>query len=785
MKIFLFIGILLAFAACGRTNDMGGRLPMLITDWTGIVDDEFEKDYGEIIEVIGNDQPVPQHIAAVMLDAIGHSLGEYEQGEMLTLSHARDIMQRVHPAGKAIYITEDNRDAYISYALWVELYMQLINLHDKRHGIQEIDIVPLGQRDGEIFTNIGTFGGKAINLTAYMDQKIRVLHREREILAILGITDMTPTLKNAWITHADAFGVSLFIGGISRNYVFADGVKPLYNNTLIANVQISGHEIIAVTAAESVIYYPTIERVRTHAIEFREWGAVPLCPGFAVYKFYVSSNGTEFHHLVADPHNLLVGTNIANFHVINGRIGAAIIVEDAPPTNIRVVIGTSNFAGLVHESVTITSTGEFTVRGGPLVRASQPETMRTETIPAGQHFVINPETNADLWGGTRLYITPTDPDNHRLEIVGLARNWPGGQSPRYRGMFEISHYNGGGFLIVNELCIEEYLYAVVPSEMPTAHGPEAAKVQAITARSFAMHQFYQNAFRAFGAHVDDSVISQVYNNIPETEISVAAVNATRGQVLAVEGRVVIANYFSTSGGITANFGEVWAQGSLFPGETPAYLRSQPQFLVEDFDPGDLRVEQNASAFFRNHDIPAIDRQFPWFRWQTSLTAAQLTAGINANIGARQAANPAMIQVLDTNGQPTNARVQSIGQLTGLEIVERGLGGNIMEMIFTGTDAAVRVRTEFNIRSLLTPGAVPVTRHDGSQAANLILLPSAFFTMDIQNDTNGHIAAVQFFGGGNGHGVGMSQNGVRTLVDMGLSYQEIIKHYYPGVDVITR
>jgi len=783
MKIFIFIGILLVFAACGRTDDIGGRLPMLITDWTGIADDEFEKEYGEVVHIIGNDQPVPLHIAATMLDAIGHNLVEYQTGEMLTLSHARDIMQRIHPAGKAIYLTDENRDAYISYALWVELYMQLISLDDKRHGIQPIDIVMLGQRDGEILTNIGIFGGKAVNLTAYMDQEIRVLRREREILAVLGITNMTPTLKNAWITHADVFGVSLFTGGISRNYVYADGVKPLYNNTLIANVQISGHEIIAVTATESVIYYPTIERVRTHVIELREWGTVPLCPNFAVYKFHAEAS--EFRHLMASPYNLLVGTNIANFHVINGRIGAAIIVDDAPPINIRVVIGTSNFTGLVHESVTITSTGEFTVRGGPLVRASQPETMRTETIPAGQNFVVSPDSNADLWGGTRLYIAPTDPDNHRLEIVGLARNWPGGQNPQYRGVFEISHYNGGGFLIVNELGIEEYLYAVVPSEMPTAHGPEAAKVQAITARSFATHQFYQNAFRAFGAHVDDSVISQVYNNIPETEISVAAVNATRGQVLSVDGRVVIANYFSTSGGTTANFGEVWAQGGVFPGRTPEYLRSQPQFLSEDFDPGDLRVEQNAAAFFRNHDIPAIDRQFPWFRWQTSLTAAQLTSGINANIAARQAANPAMIQVLDANGQPTNARVQSIGTLTGLEIVERGQGGNIMEMIFTGTDATVRVRTEFNIRTLLTPGAVPVTRHDGRYVTNLTLLPSAFFSMDIQNDTNGHIAAVQFFGGGNGHGVGMSQNGVRTLVEMGLSYREIIQHYYPGVEVITR
>ena len=759
MKIYILIitGMILALAACGQENDIGGRLPTLITDWTGIVDYDTEHAKPEILTVIGDDQPVPLRIAAQMLGTIGHGIPDgYQPGDMLTLSQAHEIMRRLHPTGPAIYLTEDNRGAYISYALWIELYMKLIDLHDNRHGIREIDIVPLTQRDGQVFTNLGPFGGKVVNLTAYLDTEIRILHRDREIVAVLGITNMTPTLKNAMITHGDAFGVSLSIGGTARNYVYAAGVQPLPQDTVIANIQISGHEIIAAAASEAVIT-GTVERIRPHVIELREWGAVPLCPSFAVYS-------------KIEGQALLVGADMADFHIINGRIGAAVITRDIPPTNIRVVIGTSNFAGLVHDSVTITSTGEFTVRG---------HNNREETIPAGQHFTVSPTKNSDLWGGLRLYITPSE--DHRLEIVGLQRNWPSGQSPRYRGVFEISHYNGGGFLIVNELPLEEYLYAVVPSEMPTAHGPEAAKVQAITARSFALHQFYQNAFRAYGAHVDDSVISQVYNNIPETDISVDAVNSTRGQVLTLDGQLVIANYFSTSGGTTANFGEVWARGDMFPSETPPHLQSQPQFTAE-FDPGDLRDEHNVDAFFRRHDIPAIDRQFPWFRWQTTLTAAQLSAGINANIAARQAANPAMIQVLDANGQPTNAAVQSIGQLTGLEIVSRGRGGNIMEMILTGTDATVRVRTEFNIRSLLTPGAVPVTRHDGSYVTNLTLLPSAFFAMEIQNDTDVDIAAVTFYGGGNGHGVGMSQNGVRTLVDMRMNYREIIAHYYPGVEI---
>jgi len=765
----VFLVLLLIFVACGTENDdIGGSLPMVVTDWTGNIGNEVLLQYTaempetyEVLAVIGDDQPIPRKVAAQMLDGIllPHSIDPNDD-EMLTLEQAQILMQQLNPGGRQIQLTDENRQNYISYALWVELFLEL-----SVQNLQKINIVPFSQSDGVLYTNLGEFGIKSINLGAFFDQEIRVLHKNREILAVLGITNFYPTLKNALITHSDAFGLTLFIGGMTRNYTFATHVS-LPENTHIANVQIHGREIIAITTAEAAIQ-GTIERVRSHQLELMEWGALPLCPNFAVYGLPATQKS---------PRDLLVGENIADFYLINGRVGAAVIIRDVTPTKIRVAINTTGFAGLVHDSVTISSTGEFTVRGGD----------RTEIFAPGTQFTVNAAENADLWGNLRLYISPTD--GHRLRIVGLGRNWPGGQSPSYRGTMEISRYNGnsnsGGFIIVNELCIEEYLFAVIPSEMPTAHGLEAAKVQAITARSFAMHQFYQNAFMHLGAHVDDSVISQVYNNIPETEISVEAVNATRGQVLSVDGELVIANYFSTSGGTTANFGEVWARGSEFPSDTPIHLRSIFQFDMNEHNPGDLSQEKYATQFFRSLDIPSHDRQFAWFRWHVQLTASDLTASINAHLQTRQAANPAMIQVLDENGVPTNARIATIGRLLDMEITRRGQGGNIMEMIFTGTEATVRVRTEFNIRTLLNPGSQYVQRHDSSRVNNLTLLPSAFFTIQKETDTNGHLTAVNFFGGGNGHGVGMSQNGVRSLVEIGLTYRDILRHYYPGAEVVN-
>jgi len=267
------------------------------------------------------------------------------------------------------------------------------------------------------------------------------------------------------------------------------------------------------------------------------------------------------------------------------------------------------------------------------------------------------------------------------------------------------------------------------------------------------------------------VISQVYNNLPETEISRQAVRATQGLVLAYDGQVIVANYFSASGGTTANAGEVWAQGSAFPGESPPFLRAGAQF-EPGFAPGDLRLCVNADVFFRSVDVPAFEQDVMWFRWQVRMTAAELTTAINAALPNRARANAAFVQ-----------GATDIGSLIDLRVVSRGQGGNILEMELIGTNGTANVRTEFNIRSVLAPRNTPVHLHDGTILNGWAMMPSAFFTMEVERDAAGTLLAITFFGGGHGHGVGMSQHGARQLLARGYTYREVLAHFYPGTDII--
>ncbi|MGQ9512347.1 SpoIID/LytB domain-containing protein [Thermodesulfitimonas sp.] len=131
----------------------------------------------------------------------------------------------------------------------------------------------------------------------------------------------------------------------------------------------------------------------------------------------------------------------------------------------------------------------------------------------------------------------------------------GGGSRRYRGNL-IVRLQGGKFLLVNELPIEEYLYGVVPCEMPYRWPAEALKAQAVAARSYVLRKVQENEDAPF--HVYATQMDQVYGGLdaerPETT---AAVRATEGLVLKYGGEVVTAYFHSSDGGYTENSEDVW------------------------------------------------------------------------------------------------------------------------------------------------------------------------------------------------------------------------------------
>ena len=128
----------------------------------------------------------------------------------------------------------------------------------------------------------------------------------------------------------------------------------------------------------------------------------------------------------------------------------------------------------------------------------------------------------------------------------------------YRGALVLLS-NGKRVSAVNYVGLEQYLYGVVPGEMPADWTPAALDAQAVASRSYAL----ANLAGAADFDLYSDTRSQVYRGIKvEDPRTSAAVDSTSGQVLLFDGQVAETFFFSTSGGRTAAAADVW--GKPFP-----------------------------------------------------------------------------------------------------------------------------------------------------------------------------------------------------------------------------
>lgn len=355
-------------------------------------------------------------------------------------------------------------------------------------------------------------------------------------------------------------------------------------------------------------------------------------------------------------------------------------------------------------------------------------------------------------------------------------------SPSYRGFFYMIKKDGL-LSVVNELSLEEYLYAVVSSEVPASFHQEALAAMAVASRCYATSAIGQSKFGGYGADLDDTTMSQVYNSTAETYASRSAVDETKGILMLYEGSIVNAVYFSTSAGLTANAEEAW--GAEYP-----YLKAKLE--TENPSTVDFSKEETFDNFIDTSSVNGIsnteffenDKQF--FRWHVSYTTEELESAISAVLEDRMASNPDNFEIIETpatkedaelTSSPTDADgllYEKIGDLKNIQVTSRYSGGTIEELTLTGTKATMIVHGQTNFRQMLNPSKQTIVCQDGRSISGWTSLPSNFYY--IQKTDKGYTVK----GGGFGHGIGLSQYGAEILAGKGYGYKQILEHYYTGI-----
>lgn len=330
----------------------------------------------------------------------------------------------------------------------------------------------------------------------------------------------------------------------------------------------------------------------------------------------------------------------------------------------------------------------------------------------------------------------------------------------------------GGWVIVNEVSLEEYLCRVVPSEMPSGYASEALKAQAVCARTYAVWQMQEYAYPEYEAHVDDSVSYQVYNNIESQESTDRAVEETKGQIMLYEDGPVKAYYFATSCGSTTDE-NIWEKGDK--NATP-YIAGRRVGTSETVR--DLSKEEEFSKFIRKKHAGDLEISEPWYRWSCYVPLSQIQKNVEKWMKLRAEHSEDGILLKDGEHYVW-PDADTIGEIQSADIIERNTGGAVQQMLLTGKEGTLKIKYEYNIRLMLGIPGGKILKNDGTEADGGNLLSSGYFVMEpVEKD--GKLDGYQIYGGGLGHGAGMSQNGARILAEQGSGYDEILAYFYQGI-----
>jgi SpoIID/LytB domain protein len=212
----------------------------------------------------------------------------------------------------------------------------------------------------------------------------------------------------------------------------------------------------------------------------------------------------------------------------------------ASTTSIRVLLASGK------KSLTISTGKPYTVEDGDGI---------DHTLASGKTN-LTPSLQLAVDGGPAQALTPP------LTFM------PAGSSKltlgrTYRGRIVVDVLNGR-LRAINVVPLEQYLYGVVPAEMPNTWLPAALQAQAVAARSYALAS--RKAAAPFDVYADGR--SQMYLGISaEKPAATQAVDETTGEVLLYAGHVATTFFSSSTGG--------WTQSAAdaFGGAGKPYLPS--------------------------------------------------------------------------------------------------------------------------------------------------------------------------------------------------------------------
>ncbi len=328
----------------------------------------------------------------------------------------------------------------------------------------------------------------------------------------------------------------------------------------------------------------------------------------------------------------------------------------------------------------------------------------------------------------------------------------------YRGFIEVD-VEGEKVTAINIIDMEKYLYSVVCSEVISSWPEHCLKSQAVAARTYATYYCtVERKYKTKEYDVNDTMDSQVYKGYNNEVARVRkAVNETAGVMIYYKNRVIPAFFFSTSGGMTESSKNVWSVDIPYLKAVPDIVETKPE-------------------------------RKPWVIKYTKAELAKRLAKRNIDVGEVQSikvkkrSESDRVMELEIKGSRSSVVLKKEKIRYALGLYSRRFEalneGESCDKNINFVTADKKLETK-NVDNLYVVSAKGVNRVKDSKKQIIMLGKDNMFNKSIINGKSG---VVTFVGTGWGHGVGMSQSGSRCMAEQGYTYQEILKHYYQGVEV---
>ena len=421
---------------------------------------------------------------------------------------------------------------------------------------------------------------------------------------------------------------------------------------------------------------------------------------------------------------------------------------------VKVGISDNHFKSLLYNQISIVATAEYSLYDKEskkqVVKFSPTDVAKIKFQSGKFEISVNDKVVAKDLNSTLAFDCPWG-------LLGVENLKRGGKQALYHGVLQLTPKSETQFYLVNVLDLQNYLKGVVPNEMPVGFGIEALKAQAVAARNYVL-------LPRTKAHVefdvDDSVASQVYFGAnTEKPLSNQAVNETQGLVALYGWDLILAQYCSTAGGYTENYEFAFSDPKTkdFPPKGKPYLVGRPDI----YSVAPLNREEEARLFYMSYP-DSYDMKSPYYRWQREFGREELEATLAKTLIAQS--KTGFVKPAFKDGDV-------LGELKELKVVRRGVSGKIMELEVVTEDQTYHVLKELVIRRLLPKNGVS--------------LPSANVVFENLYDTDKKLNKITAYGGGFGHGVGMSQYGAGFMGNsLHKSFDKILKRYYKGITIST-